>query len=354
VRKDIIEKYGDKWTLSPESYIGNGAFKMTGWEHKSVITMQKSTTYWNSKDIKITSINWQLLQDSSTALNAFEAGELDFNNGLIPSGEIPSLREQNKLTNVDLLSSKYVGINIKKPPLDNIKVRMALSIALDRNEIVKKMLNGNGKPAVAFVVAGIPGFEKSKDFRNEEGAENYISDKADINQAKELLAKAGYPDGKGLPDIEYATSNLTDNVQLAEILQEQWKKIGVNIKINSMEKSVFSAYRAEKKHELCNAGWAGDYYDPTTYMFLFLTNNPNNFFNWSNKKFDDLYEEAQSTIDQKKRHGLLHEAEKTVIEDMPVIPLYFQYKSTMINPHLKGVYQNSLGYVSFNDAYWDK
>ncbi|MCX7920766.1 MAG: peptide ABC transporter substrate-binding protein [Clostridia bacterium] len=354
VRKDIIEKYKDKWTQSAESYISNGAYKMTEWKHNAEIVMTLNENYWDKKDIKIKEIHWKLTDDHAAALNAFESGEHDFNDGQVPTEEFPKLIADGKTTPVNELGVNAVVLNVNKAPVNDLKVRKALSLAIDRKFIVEKVQRGGQKTAVGFVPYGMPGLDTAKDFRTEAGAESYFTETADIEGAKKLLAEAGYPEGKGLPEIEYSNNTNAVNNKLAEALQEQWAKIGVKAKISNMEWSVFIPYRQEKKHTIARYSWSGDYMDPMTFMDIWLTGNGNNDSGWSNKEYDSLIAEAKSTNDQAKRMAALHKAEKILMEELPVIPISYRLKNSLVNPKLKGVYQNPLGQVFFHYAYWEK
>lgn len=355
VRKDIIEKNGDKWTQSPDTYIGNGPYKVTAWEHNSKIVMEKNDNYWDTKLARnISKIDFVLTDDHPAALSAFENGEHNFNDGLIPTDELPGLIADGKTTPVPELGVNYVTFNVKKAPLDNVKVRKALGMAIDSKFLIEKVLQGGQKSAPGFVPFGMPGLDPKKDFRTEKGAESFWKETADIEGAKKLLAEAGYPDGKGLPELEYSTNANDVNNKSAEALQNMWAQIGVKVKITTMEWKVFLPYRTEKKHTVTRGAWSGDYTDPMTFMDLFITNGPNNDADWSNAEYDKLIKEAQSTNDQKVRMPALHKAEKILMEDAPIVPFAFRNKNSLVDPKLKGVYQSPLGHVFFTYAYWEK
>jgi oligopeptide transport system substrate-binding protein len=355
VRKDVIEKYGDKWTLSAESYVGNGPYRLMEWNHDSDIIMKRNENYWDEGSLGgISRIRFVLTDDNAAALNAFESGEHNYNDDLIPAEELPRLISDGKTVSSPELSVNYVVFNVKKPPLDNPKVRKALSLAIDRKFIVKNVLQGGQKVAVGFIPYGTPGLDPSKDFRAEEESASFLSETADIEEAKKLLAEAGYPDGKGLPEIEYSTNSDSINNRLAEALQAQWAQIGVKVKISTMEWKVFGPYRAEQKYTIARGAWAADYIDPMTFLDMFLSNSPNNEAAWSNERYDELIKKAQSTNDQQIRMPAMHEAEKILLEEMPISPISFPNRNILIDPKLKGVYRNAMGFVYFQFAYWEE
>lgn len=355
VRQDIIEKYGEKWIQTPESYIGNGPYKMTAWSHNSEIVMKANENYWD-KNWKpaVKEIHFKMNDDPTTGLNAFESGEYDFNDAVIPPAELPKLIADKKTTPVDEIGVNYVIFNVKKPPLDNKKVRQALSLAIDRKFIVEKVMQGGQKTSNGFVPYGTPGVEPGKDFRSEDSTK-YNSETADIEGAKKLLAEAGFPDGQGIPELEYVTNPGAANAQLAEALQSMWAKIGIKVKVNTMEWKVLLPYRdVDKKHQIARGAWVGDYMDPYTFMHIQMTTDGNNSTNWSNAEYDKLCKDAMSTADPKARMEAMHKAEKILMDELPIIPTSYRLKQTLIQPKLKGIYQNGLGFVYFQNAYWEK
>jgi oligopeptide transport system substrate-binding protein len=346
IRKDIVEKYKDKWTQSPDSYISNGPFKMSKWEHNSQIVFVKNDKYWDKDNITLKEIDWTLMSEQDAALNAFQSGEIDASYDLVPPEELKNLQSQGKLKILDKLGTYYLDLNIKKAPLDNIKVRKALNLAIDRQQIVDVVTKAGEKPAVGFVPFGVPGATAGKDFRSEISNNTFFPASADVTQAKKLLSEAGYPDGKGFPELEILYNNTGNHKQIMEAVQEQWRKnLGISVKISGMEWKVLQSTRHEKNYTVSRDGWIGDYNDPMTFMDMWTSNSGNNNTNFANAQYDSLIRQAQSTMDQKVRMDAMHKAEKILLEEQPIVPIYFYTTRLLIDPKWKNVQANPLGFI---------
>ncbi|MCX7745777.1 MAG: peptide ABC transporter substrate-binding protein [Clostridia bacterium] len=352
VRKDLIEKQGDKWTQSGDSYIGNGAYKMVNWKHKDIIEMTKNENYWDSKNIAINNLKWKLIGDKNAAYNAYDAGEVDaLLNDMIPSSEIKSLVSSGKAQTQPLLSTTYIQLNVKKAPFDNLKVRHALGLALDRS-VLKRVGVVEGKPAVGFVPYSVPGASIGKDFRSEAENSKYILETADVNEAKKMLTEAGFPDGKGFPTVEISVDNSEGSRKVMESIQQQWKtNLGINVKISAMEWTSLMPKIASNDFDLAGLSWVADYADPMTFLGLFATDNGNNNTGYTNTEFEKLIKQASETDNQEVRMKAMHDAEKILLNDMPMIPLLFGSIAHLENPALKGVYHSPLGTVYMHYAY---
>lgn len=353
LRKDLLEKYADKWTQTPESYIGNGAYKMTAWKHNDVIETTKNENYWDTKHIVIKNINWKLVEEDTAALNAFEAGEIDASlNNHVPVTEVKNLLDAGKLKVYPLLGTYYVEFSVSKPVVNEVKVRKALSLAIDRKLIVDTITKAGQLPAVGFVPYGTPGADSKKDFRTEEGGGDYTKPTAQVDEAKKLLSEAGYPDGKGFPTLELIYNTSTSHQKIMESLQEQWKQnLGIDVKISNMEFKTLVPKRIAHDFTIARGGWIGDYNDPMTFLDLFTTKSGQNDPGYSNAAYDKAIADAKASIDPKVRMKAMHEAEKQLMEDAPVIPLYFYVTYQMESPAIKDMYVSPLGFVFMHYAY---
>jgi oligopeptide transport system substrate-binding protein len=239
--------------------------------------------------------------------------------------------------------------------LKNADVRRALSLVIDRKYIVDSITKAGQIPAGAFVPHGITDYD-GKDFR--ENAGNYFSvDPVDyeknIAEAKALLAKAGYPNGKGMPVLELKAN--PGHERIFEAVQQMWKEnLGVDSTIGLEEWAVFQQTRLDKNYSLSRYSWIGDYDDPITFLGLFLSRSPQNVSSYSNAQYDKLLDVAMSTGNQKIRMDALHKAEKILIDDMAFIPFYFMTQPVILDPKLKGVQYSSLGKHKFFYAYLEE
>ena len=355
VRKDIVEG-NDKWTLKPETYICNGAFKMTEWKAKDVIVFEKNAKYWDAASVKLDKINYKMLDDQNASLAGFKAGQLDLIQGP-PQQEIPKLVADGIAQIFPSLSTYYFCLNLS-PEADKIdaaagkalkdpKVRKALSLAIDRKIIVEKVALGGQLPATSFVPTGIPD-DKGANFTNKE----YYSAEANVEEAKKLLAEAGYADGVGFPNMTIMYNTSQGHQNIAAAVQDMWRtNLGVEIDLRNQEWKVFQKTRTDKQYLIARHGWSGDYIDPMTFLDLFVTNGGNNDAAYSNAKYDEKIAGAKKETDPAKRMALLHEAEDILMEDMPIIPLYYYTTVVCQKPTIKDVRISPLGQVYFTKAY---
>jgi len=351
VRQDIVEKYGDTWSQNQQSHVSNGPFVLTAWNHNQNILMSKNENYYDKDLVKLQTINWKMVDNDTAALNAFDVGELDFHTGFINTNELPRLYTEKKATKLDALGVSYVIFNVKNKPFDNVKVRQALSLAIDRQGLVDVMQDGS-RVAEGYISYGVPSFEKGSDFRTDKYAQKFISDKPNLEEAKRLLAEAGYPDGKGLDEFVFLTAKDSTNVKIAEYMQDQWAKINVRIKINAIEQKVRNELRAKGEFDITKGSWGSDYLDPNSFLYGFVSASPNNYGRWASKAYDEKVSASVGSKDLESEFKYAHEAEKIMMDEMPIVPLFYPSFNILMNPNLKSVYVNSLRRVMFTDAYW--
>lgn len=354
LRKDIVEQAKDQWTQSPQTYVGNGAFKMKDWKHKEELVFEKNDNYWDKDSVKLKEIHWKLMSDDSAALNAFESGELDFVNQLIPQAEQPNLIKAGKAKVYPLVGTYYLYFNIAKKPMNDVKVRKALALAIDRKFITEKVTQAGQVPAVAVVPFKVPGSEAGKDFRAESGA-SYVPETPNVAEAKKLLAEAGYPDGKGFPQIEIYYNTQSNHKAIMEAVQEQWKQnLGITVKPPNMEWKVLQDKLDQKDYIIARMGWIGDYNDPMTFLDMWTTTSGTNKTNWGDKKFDELIATAKKSADPKVRWKAMIDAEKIFMDAMPACPIYYYVTVNLEAPKLKGQITDMLGFFYFHYASAEK
>ncbi|WP_300367029.1 peptide ABC transporter substrate-binding protein [Brachyspira sp.] len=352
LRKDIIEKYGDKWTLSPDTYIGNGPYIMSERNIDENIIMLKNNNYWNADSIIAEKITFVFMQNGAAAIAGIKDGSLHMAYEP-PQQDIPSLSKEGLIQIKPLIATYYYPINVTNEYLQDPRVRHALSLAIDRNYIVENITKGGQKPAggwVPYAVKDIDG-----DFRDNGGDFYDISKNRyakNIEKAKKLFAEAGYPNGEGFPVIEFKTDP-GNHVGIFEAVQQMWKEhLNVDSTITQIDNALLGQTLLEKKFMIGRLYWSADYSDPMSMMSLFTSYNTQNNGGYSNKKYDDLIAQAMSTDDNEIRMKAMHEAEKILIEeDMGAIPIYFFTEPLLVNPKLKDVVYNPLGFHKFFYAY---
>ena len=350
VREDIINKYGDDWTWNPESYIGNGAYKMTERKPDELIAFELNTNYWDYKNQVAKKINFVLIADEYISLNAVRTGDVDFSINAPPIGEIESLIKENLMAVSDIIGVYYLDLNNKDKTLSDKRVRKALSLAIDRNYIVSNIGHGKLIAAESFVPPVVKGVEKS--FREESSnfiiANNYSNN---IIEAKKLLAEAGYPNGENFPILEVKVSSGFYTTVL-EAIQEMWKNnLNIDIAVRTEESKITLPFRQSGKYQIARTSWTGDYNDPLTMLQIMTSESDINYSGFSNERYDYLINFATTSTNEKDRMEALKEAEAILFEEMPIIPFIYRTDFLVVNPKLKNYIDDPLGRYRFNYAY---
>lgn len=351
VNKKVVSTDKD-WATKAESYVGNGPFKMVTWEKNQKFEFAKNDQYWDKDSVKLENLVYTSVDSETTELNMFETGQIDF-------GDTPPVEEMERLINDGtvevnpLLSTYYYVFNTQAKPMDDVRVRKALAMSIDRQSIIDNILKAGQKPAFAYVPPGFPDADSTKDFR-EVGGDFF---KEDLAEAKKLLAEAGYPDGKNFPKVEILVNNNEAHVKIAQALLEMWKEnLGIDsMTIKTMEWGVYLKARDEGDYTIARAGWTGDYLDAMTFVDMYVTDGGNNDANWSSKEYDDSIATANSTGDLTQRFAAMHKAEELMINDMVVLPIYYYTNPYYAKPYVKGFFVPTFGMsVEFKWAYVEK
>lgn len=351
LREDIISANPDNWTTSPDKIVTNGPFKMAGYKMNEEITLVKDDNYWDKENKGLLDeIRFVFIDDSLTALRAFEAGEIDGFDG-IPTEEIPRMAlESDEFHLVPKISYSFFALNVTKPPLDNKLVREALVLAIDKEMIASSNVAGTSKPASGIVPFGA--VSNGKDFRTEADKEGIRSPiNGDIERAKAALAEAGYPDGQGFPKIEYLYNASGGNTQTAEMLQEMWKKnLNINVDLVNVEYKVESERRHSGEFQLARSTWNGSRF-PFSFLQMFRTGDYNNTPQYSNAEYDELIDAIRLEVDLAKKDELLNQAEKWIIDEYVICPIVYGTSSYVMNQRIKGVQITPTGSVVFEFMY---
>ncbi|MBP2645705.1 MAG: oppA 2 [Firmicutes bacterium] len=338
----------ENWAADAKSYVGNGPFKMTSWTHQDKVEVVKNDQYWDAAKVKLPGIQFSFVESNSTVLTMFENNQLDMAENP-PVTELPRLQKEGKVKVYPSLGTYYYSFNVRQAPFDNPKVRKAFSLAINRQDIVSRVLRGGQKIALAIVPYGVPDVAAGEDFRVKGG--DYIADN-DVATAQKLLTEAGYPGGKGLPTITLLYNTSDNNKVLAEAVQEMLKKnLGVTVELTNQERKVFYDTLDSHNFQFARDEWVGDYDDAMTFMELFETGNRNNNSGYSNPAYDALIQTARNTTDQAVRIKAMHDAEKLLVEDSPIIPMYFYADNVLITSHVKDIVRTIMGTVYLKGAY---
>ena len=356
VQKATVEKNGDAWATKPETYVCNGPYMITEWNHSERIVLSKNPNYvggWDSSKIVSDSITLLLLEDSSACFAAYNSGEAVLIKD-VPTDEIPSLtkaEDGGDFYVATILGTYYISMNLQHDAFKEAKVRKALALAIDRDYIANTIMQGTYSAASNLVGPGIVD-ENGYFYDNANGGSPYIADdyEANLAEAKKLLEEAGYPNGEGYPTIEYSTNDAGFHVPLAEYLQQAWGDLGITLTINKMEWSSFTPARRAGEYDVARNGWVMDYNDPSNMVELFCTDNGNNDGKYSNADFDAAIE-ASKVADAAEHFAQLHKAEDILMEDMGCIPVAYYNDFWLQSSSLKGVWHSPYGYWYFQYGY---
>lgn len=351
VQKATIEANGDAWATAPETYISNGAFHVTEWVPDSHIIMSKNEHYWNADAIKLDSIKFVLMEDSNAALSAYRSGEVLMIKD-VPTEEIPSLEGNSEFHVEPIIGTYYVSLNTQKEPFTDAKVRKALSLAIDREYVAGTLMQGTYTPAWNFMGPGWLDTDGTEFMNNANGGEAYISEdfEANLEEAKQLLSDAGYPNGEGLPALTYSTNDAGYHKTVAEYLQQAWKEIGVTLKVEVVEWSSFTPMRRAGDYEISRNGWVGDYSDPSNMLELMYSTNGNNDGKFNNADFDAAIDESRATVDAEARSAALHKAEDIMMEEASCIPIAYYNDFWLQSEKIEGMWHSATGYWYFHFA----
>ncbi|HYG60756.1 MAG TPA: peptide ABC transporter substrate-binding protein [Symbiobacteriaceae bacterium] len=348
VHKKTVEADKESWFRKAETTVTNGPFKLVSWTPKDKVIVEKNPNYWAKDLVKLDKIEYFLIEDESTATTMFESGELDIIESGVNTAELDRLKKDqaDSLKILPDLAVYYYRFNVTKAPMNDVKVRKALSLAIDRNAIVTNITKAGQKPAFSLVPAGVP--DVNGDFRANGG--DYF--KEDLAEAKKLLAEAGFPDGKGFPKVEILYNTSEGHKRIGEAIQEMWKKnLGIEVSLVNVEWQVYLDNQSKLNFQISRAGWIGDYIDPMTFVDMWVTDGGNNQTGWSNKTYDELVDKAKKSGDTKVRMEAMHQAEKLLMEEMPIMPIYHYVRVRMVSPKVQNWSEPLTSGMNLREAY---
>ncbi len=352
VRQDVVEG-NDEWTYDVATYISNGAYKMKEWSHNAYILAEQNENYYDAANLGPSTIKFTLLDDENAMLAAYKSGELDFIENF-PMDELPNYLASGEVDIADYLGTYYVCFNTEDEIFSDPKIRKAFSLVIDRNYIVENVSQAGEVPATGFVPAGVndaagPGHD---DYRTL-GGEYYSVAEEDYEknceEARALLAEAGYPNGEGFPTVEYLYNTADNHKKIGEALQNMWQEeLGVTVTLNNQDWNVFLENRKQGNYQIARNGWIADYNDPCTFLDMWYTDGGNNDAQYSNPDYDAQIDAAKATSVQEERMKAFHAAEDILIgQDNVLAPIYFYTQTYMLNPDINGMYYTPLGYFFF-------
>lgn len=355
VDQKVVEGNKD-WASSAATYVSNGPFKMTDYKIKDGLVLERNENYYAKDSVKLDKLNVKFVTEDTSAWASYKSGQFDMVYN-VPKSEVQAAIKDGSAKVINLLSNYYYSINVSPkakevdPEADKVlsdpKVRKALNLAIDRQSIVDNVTKGGQTPAHSFVPTGIKGPD-GKDFAEKQ----YFDPKGNVEEAKKLLAEAGYPDGKGFPSIVLLYNPEKQHGIIAQAVQDMWKtNLGIDVQLQSQEFKVLIATRNDKNYEMARDGWVADYADPMTFLDMLQSTSGQNNSGYNNPEYDKLIVAAKAEQDANKRLEMLHKAEDILMEDMPVITLFYDTQPMGIKDYVKDVRTTPLGFIYFDKAY---
>ncbi len=340
------------WAKQPENFICNGPFKLVEFIDADRMVFEKNEYYWNADAINLEKITALMIVEESTAYTAYQNDEIDLLNK-VPNDLIPQLMvEDPEFYVLPVIGTYYYTFNMRDdsiPELKDLRVRKALSYAIDRKQVVEQVLKGGQLPAPGFVSPGILDAE-GKDFRTVAGDYGIPMDDSKLEEAKALLAEAGYPNGEGFPTIDLKYNTSESHKTMAEAIQAMWKEnLGINVELSNAEWAVFQDEKRNGNFDVARGGWLGDYSDPNTMLDLFIIDGSFNDGKWVNEEYTKLIQEAAYLSGQERMNNF-YKAEKILMEELPIVPVYFYTDFFMVKSKVYGVSKTKLNSLWLGDA----
>ncbi len=340
--EEAQENWPERWEiewLRPANIVTNGPYKVAYRRVNDRIRLVKNHDYWDADHVAFESIDVLAIEHYGTMMNLYLTGGVDWIDRVAPN-IIPRILPREDFRPTPFLSSYFYRVNVTRPPMDDPLVRRALSLAIDRQTIVDKIMKAGQLPAYALVPPGITGYVNAELQRGT--GESGDAFEADVALAQELLAQAGYgPGGKPFPTIEIHYNTSEAHRDIALVIANGWKRrLGIDAKLLNQEWKVYLDTQSNLGYDISRSGWIADYADPNTYLDLFLTNGENNKTGWGNPEYDRLIAAAAKEFDPEVRMRIMHDAEAILMDEMPIFPIYYYVSQSVVAPRMGGWFNN--------------
>lgn len=309
----------------PPSHVSNGPFRLSAWRLNQRVELERNPHYHGAEEVRLDGITFFPIQNAYTEERAFRDGRIHVTQG-IPVEKVERYIESGSpylQVNPDF-GVYYLGFNLDQPPLDDPRVRRALSLSVDREIITNNIRRRGESVARHFTPPGLPGYHPPAVIR------------FDPDRARELLAEAGYPDGRGFPDLRLLFNTSETHRPIAEVIQAAWRReLGISIVLENTEWRTYLERRSRRDFQIIRAGWLGDYLDPTTFLNLWRSDSSHNHYGWAEPRYDKLLDQAARETNLSERFRLLAEAEGLFLEADVVLPIFFYNRAFLKDPRVK-------------------
>ena len=326
-----LETRGSRWTR-PEHIVGNGAFVLKVWDSEKKIVVERNPRYWDAKSVKLDEIDFLATEDGATEERMFRTGQLD-RTASLPLGKIDVYKKEHPEV---LKIAPYLGLyfyrcNVTKPPLNDKRVRKALALALDREALIRDVLKAGQTPAYSVSRPGVANYDPQ------------VRLTGSLEDARRLLAEAGYPGGRGMPTVQILYNTNEGHKQIAEVIQQMWKtRLGVDAELVNEEWKVYLQTARSGNYQISRAGWIASYNDPLPFLDIWETGNGENETGWSNAEYDRLLHQSMAARSEDERYGYYRKMDAILVDECPVIPIYFYTRAYLLSPRVTGFWPNFL------------
>ncbi|WP_202079271.1 peptide ABC transporter substrate-binding protein [Caldalkalibacillus salinus] len=348
VHKDTV-KADENWANSADTFVSNGPFHISDWDHNNELRMVRSDHYWDADTVKLEEVVWQMVDDPNTAYQLYQTGDLHVVGDTlgIPADMSEQLFEAGEVDTFDRSGVYFYRFNLEMEPFHNENIRKAFALAVDSEAIVEHVTKQGEKPAKGFVAYGFND-PAGGDFRDNGG--DLI--KYDPEQAKALLEQGMEEEGYDtLPEITLAYNTSDSHRRIAEVLKEMYSEhLGVDVTLTNQEWNVFLEAQRNLELQFSRSSFLADFADPINYLESFITGSSMNRTGWSNAEYDDLIAQAKQEADDVRRYDLMHQAEELLFDEMPLFPIYFYNQAVLQADGVSGIVSHPVGYMELKWA----
>ncbi len=336
VHPETLLKFGkmtDRFTpwTRVGNFVSNGAFVLEDWALNRHIKMIKNQEYWDKDNVSLNGVVFYPTENEVSEERMFRVEQLHRTKG-VPLDKVPVYRAipESPYMQDPYLGTYYYLVNIDRPPVDDVRVRQALSMSLDREQLARTVMQEVVIPAYSITPPGTLGYQPPKLFD------------FDPEKARQLLAEAGYPNGEGWPGLDIIYNTNEAHRKIAVAVQQMWKKyLNVDITISNQEWKVYLNAVSQRDFQVARRGWIGDYVDPNNFLDLFITDGGNNNTGFANDYYDEMILQlAPRAPTEEERFAIFHEAETLLMQQMPIIPIYTYATLHLVHPSVEGMSAN--------------
>ena len=333
-----IDETNPQWALDTAQFVGNGPFRWKEWKHQDHLTLEKNPAYWDAQAVHLDQLVLCMVKEE-TELSMFEKKELDWAGSplsILPIEALGALRKSAQLKTKEILGTTFIRVNTARAPLDQPELRRAFALAMNRGLIVEHVTQGNQIPATGLVPLSL-----------KVQSAPYFAD-GDVNSAKSLLQQCSLSEMRPIVLTYRATER---NHMMAQAIQEQWRAaLGIQVQLESLEGKVYFDRVSKQNFDLALGNWMADFADPINFLEVFKYDRGSNNTHWENPAYAALLDQSALEIDPEARRQLFAQAEKILIEEMPIIPIFYSTMLYVNQPQLKDVVLSSMGGIDFKWA----